>query len=101
MLVINDKIIEKVKLLMLKLNVEIIQSPYESDHQLTFMKKNGIIDYIITEDTDLIAHGNDNVILKLDKDGDCIQISFSDINLLTYDNFLIFCVLSVKIFLTK
>jgi 5'-3' exonuclease len=33
------------------------------------MMKNKIIDAILTEDTDLIAHGNNNILYKMDNEG--------------------------------
>jgi len=67
------------------------------------------IDAIITEDSDLIAHGNNNVIYKFENNGDCSLISFSDINQIVEfnamnvsenkDAFLIYCILCVSFYL--
>ncbi|GAB5358683.1 hypothetical protein AAMO2058_000479400 [Amorphochlora amoebiformis] len=49
-----------------------IVSPYESDHQLAMLDRLGVIEYVITEDVDLILHGCRNVMLKVEfKSGQC------------------------------
>ena len=35
-----------------------IVSPYESDAQLTYLKKIGLVDYILSEDSDLLVFGS-------------------------------------------
>ncbi len=65
------------------------------------MYRTNQIDAILTEDTDLIAHGNNNVLFKLDSDGECLCVSFDRIKEINefknfeYDDFLIFCILCV------
>jgi 5'-3' exonuclease len=43
------------------------------------MYKTNQIDAIITEDTDLVALGNNNILFKLDKDGECFSVSHTDL----------------------
>ena len=38
-------------------NVKHIVSPYESDAQLAFLFKSGVVDFVVTEDSDLLAYG--------------------------------------------
>ena len=38
-------------------NVEYIVAPYEADAQLCFLEREGIVDGIITEDSDLLVFG--------------------------------------------
>ncbi|OAF65535.1 DNA damage-inducible protein DIN7 [Intoshia linei] len=49
--------------------IDYIVSPYESDAQLTFMSNSGMIDFVITEDSDMIVYGAKQVFYKLDSDG--------------------------------
>ena len=60
---------------MLKVHgVSFVVAPYEADAQLTFLEKNGIVDGIITEDSDLLVFGCKLVLFKLDSDGNCTCI---------------------------
>lgn len=47
-------------------NIEFIISPYEADAQLCFLQKIGYIDYILTEDSDLIVYGSTKILYKFD-----------------------------------
>ncbi|KAK0564366.1 hypothetical protein OC844_001755 [Tilletia horrida] len=51
-----------------------IVAPYEADAQLAYMEKEGIIDGIITEDSDMLVFGCQRVLFKLESDGSCIEI---------------------------
>lgn len=51
--------------------VKFMIAPYEADSQLTYLYKINEIDYIMTEDSDLIAYGCLNIIRRLKKDGSC------------------------------
>lgn len=44
--------------------IEYFISPYEADAQLFYLQKIGYIDYIMTEDSDLIAYGATNILYK-------------------------------------
>ncbi|PVZ99159.1 hypothetical protein BB558_003474 [Smittium angustum] len=58
-------VIEELK----KEKINYIVAPYEADAQLAFLEKNGIIDGIITEDSDLVVFGCKKVIFKLNDGG--------------------------------
>jgi len=49
-------------------NIDFIVAPYEADCQIAKLKKLGLVDAVISEDSDLIAFGV-NVILKLNQNG--------------------------------
>lgn len=49
-----------------KQNIEYVQSPYETDAELFYLQKINYIDGIITEDSDLIVYGCDNILYKYD-----------------------------------
>lgn len=51
--------------------VKFMVAPYEADSQLAYMYHTGEIQYILTEDSDLVAYGCFNIIRCLKKNGDC------------------------------
>ena len=59
-------------------NVQFIVAPYEADAQLVYLERIGLVDGIITEDSDLLVFGARNVFFKFDADGRCVHISRSD-----------------------
>jgi len=58
-------------------NIQYIVAPYEADSQMAYMERRGIIDGILSEDSDLLVFGARRLITKLDKFGDCIEINRS------------------------
>jgi len=72
--------------------IEYIISPYEADAQLYYLQSIGYIDYILTEDSDLIVYGADKILYKYDGEHaheyrtenrhKCMDAFFSD-NLMT------------------
>ncbi len=44
-------------------------APYEADSQLTYLQNKGIVDLVITEDSDLLVFGCERVLFKLDDSG--------------------------------
>lgn len=57
-------------------NIDFIVAPYEADCQIAKLRFLGLVDFGISEDSDLIAFGV-NTVMKLDRNGDC---SFIDVN---------------------
>lgn len=57
-------------------NIEFIVAPYEADCQIAKLKKLGMIDVAISEDSDLLVYGV-NTIFKLNQNGDCDYINVS------------------------
>ncbi|KAF8310925.1 PIN domain-like protein [Clavulina sp. PMI_390] len=55
-------------------NVSYVVAPYEADAQMAYLERTGIVDGIVTEDSDLLVFGCKKVILKLDSDGNCVCI---------------------------
>ncbi|KAF5379053.1 hypothetical protein D9615_005997 [Tricholomella constricta] len=47
-------------------SVPYVVAPYEADAQLAYLERNGLVDGIITEDSDLLVFGCRNVLFKLD-----------------------------------
>ncbi|KOS15099.1 exo1-exonuclease which interacts with msh2p [Malassezia pachydermatis] len=54
--------------------ISYIVAPYEADAQLAYLEQEGLIDGIITEDSDLLVFGCKTVLFKLDTYGHCVEI---------------------------
>eukprot|EP00056_Hartaetosiga_gracilis_P018322 m.10495 g.10495 ORF g.10495 m.10495 type:complete len:749 (-) comp6632_c0_seq2:223-2469(-) len=65
------------------LDIRFVVAPYEADAQLAFMLKEGVIDAIISEDSDLIAFGSSDVFFKMDGNGFGLRLQFPRIRELT------------------
>lgn len=52
-----------------RIRVECIVAPYEADAQLAYLEKEGIVDLVITEDSDLLVFGCKRVLFKMDDSG--------------------------------
>jgi len=60
------------------LESQYVVAPYEADPQLAYLEKRGLVDGIITEDSDLLVFGCRTVLFKLDGEGNCVSISRDD-----------------------
>lgn len=60
-------------------NVEFVVAPYEADAQMAFLARNGHVDLVITEDSDLIAYACPQIFFKMDKYGQGVGFQFSEI----------------------
>ncbi|KAF9120270.1 Rad2 nuclease [Mortierella sp. 14UC] len=56
--------------------VDFVVAPYEADAQLAYLEKHGIVDGIVTEDSDLLVFGCKKVVFKLDQFGAGTEILF-------------------------
>jgi hypothetical protein len=87
------------------LNIQYIIAPFEADCELAYLSKINYVDFIITEDSDLIAYGCKCVLYKLNTEINnnefgfeikyenvkfCKNFDFSQFN---YDQFLTYCIL--------
>ncbi|KAF9570208.1 Rad2 nuclease [Mortierella alpina] len=61
--------------------VDYVVAPYEADAQLAYLEKKGIVDGIVTEDSDLLVFGCKRVIFKLDQYGAGIEILHENLSL--------------------
>ncbi|KAI1306263.1 Rad2 nuclease [Mortierella claussenii] len=61
--------------------VDYVVAPYEADAQLAYLEKKGLVDGIVTEDSDLLVFGCKRVIFKLDQYGAGIEILHKNLNL--------------------
>ncbi|KFR16643.1 Exonuclease 1 [Opisthocomus hoazin] len=81
--------------------VDCIVAPYEADAQLAYLNKTGMVQAIITEDSDLLAFGCKKVFLKIDKSGNGLEIDQARLgnckqlgNVFTEEKFRYMCILS-------
>ena len=68
------QLIEELK----KMNVQYVVAPYEADSQMVYLERQGVINGIISEDSDLLVFGAKRLLSKLDQHGDCIEINRAD-----------------------
>ena len=68
------QLIEELK----KAGVQYVVAPYEADAQLVYLEKKGIIQGILSEDSDLLVFGAKRLLTKLDQYGDCVEIDRAD-----------------------
>ena len=64
--------------ILIDLKIEFLVAPYEADAQMAYMVKEGIADFAITEDSDLIAYGCPKILLKLNPFGTGQMFSFKE-----------------------
>ncbi|KAM9212772.1 exonuclease 1 [Dugong dugon] len=81
--------------------VDCLVAPYEADAQLAYLNKAGIVQAIITEDSDLLAFGCKKVILKMDQLGNGLEIDQARLGMcrqlgdvFTEEKFRYMCILS-------
>jgi len=66
-----------------KKGVDCIVAPYEADAQLAYLMKTGIVQAIISEDSDLLVYGCQKVIFKMDAYGHGVAVDLADLSKLT------------------
>ncbi|XP_031246392.1 exonuclease 1 [Mastomys coucha] len=83
------------------LGVDFIVAPYEADAQLAYLNKAGIVQAVITEDSDLLAFGCKKVILKMDQFGNGLEVDQARLGMckqlgdvFTEEKFRYMCILS-------
>jgi len=57
----------------------VIVAPYEADAQLAYLSRKGLVEAVITEDSDLIVYGCQKIIFKLENSGMCRTLDASDL----------------------
>jgi exonuclease-1 len=62
-----------------KSNVRFIVAPYEADAQLAYLCLHGVVDFVITEDSDLLAYRCPVTAFKLDREGNCERLAYADL----------------------
>ncbi|TQV96775.1 hypothetical protein V2A60_000583 [Cordyceps javanica] len=61
-----------------KMDIPYIVAPYEADAQLVYLERQGLIDGILSDDSDLLVFGAKRLLTKLDQYGNCVEISRRD-----------------------
>ncbi|KFH41861.1 Exodeoxyribonuclease-like protein [Hapsidospora chrysogenum ATCC 11550] len=61
-----------------ELDIPYVVAPYEADAQLVYLERKGLIDGIISDDSDLLVFGAKRLLTKLDRYGNCIEINRRD-----------------------
>ncbi|XP_024596249.1 exonuclease 1 isoform X2 [Neophocaena asiaeorientalis asiaeorientalis] len=81
--------------------VDCLVAPYEADAQLAYLNKAGIVQAVITEDSDLLAFGCKKVILKMDQFGNGLEVDQARLGMckqlgdvFTEEKFRYMCILS-------
>ncbi|KAJ3109250.1 hypothetical protein HDU97_007744 [Phlyctochytrium planicorne] len=59
-------------------NIRYVVAPYEADAQLAFLERTKQVSAVLTEDSDLLVFGCQRVILKLDFQGNAVEIKACD-----------------------
>lgn len=77
-LILRTKMIDLLIDILRELNVDVVIAPYEADAQIAYMVKEGLADFAISEDSDLIAYGCPRVLMKLNFQGSCQIFDWND-----------------------
>lgn len=80
-----------------KFNIEYIVAPYEADAEMAYLARTGYVDYVLTEDSDLIVYQTPCTLFKLDDLNQVTMIRYdavlNHLNL-TKEEFILFCCLA-------
>ncbi|KAK5173118.1 Rad2 nuclease [Saxophila tyrrhenica] len=60
------------------LDVPYVVAPYEADAQLAYLEKRGLINGVLSEDSDLLVFGVKCLLTKLDQYGECVMVNRAD-----------------------
>lgn len=61
-----------------KMCIPYVVAPYEADAQLVYLERQGLVDGILSDDSDLLVFGAKRLLTKLDQYGNCIEINRRD-----------------------
>ncbi|KAI5819502.1 PIN domain-like protein [Pyronema omphalodes] len=57
------------------MGVECLVAPYEADSQLYYLESIGVVDAVVSEDSDLLVFGVKSLITKLNQFGECVEFN--------------------------
>ena len=78
---ISSDIIQELIKVLKKMKVDFVVAPYEADAQLAFLNRNKIVDFIITEDSDLLMFGAENILFKMGTKGKGFSVDLAELHL--------------------
>ena len=85
---ISPEILNPLFSILRKNHIDFIVAPYEADAQLSYLCRHKYVDFVITEDSDMIPYECPISVFKMDNDGNCESVQYQDIfNLLIFKNF--------------
>ncbi|KAG6038903.1 hypothetical protein E4U41_003550 [Claviceps citrina] len=61
-----------------QLGIPYVVAPYEADAQLVYLERQGLVNGILSDDSDLLVFGAKRLLTKLDQYGNCIEINRRD-----------------------
>lgn len=76
---VSSEMVQRLQSLLRDMHVEFLVSPYEADAQIAYLYRTGRIQAAITEDSDLLAFGCEQVLLRMDRHGYCQQLNLLDV----------------------
>ena len=82
-LVLRARMVDLFMDILKEIEIEFVVAPYEADAQMAYMVKEGIADFAISEDSDLIAYGCPKMLMKLDFLGNAKAYSQEDFKKMT------------------
>jgi exonuclease-1 len=59
----------------LAIGVDCLVAPYEADSQLYYLESIGVVDAVVSEDSDLLVFGVKSLITKLNQFGECVEFN--------------------------
>ena len=86
-LVLKQKMIDLFMDVLKELEIEFVVAPYEADAQMAYMVKSGVAEFAISEDSDLIAYGCPQILMKLDFFGKAQAWSYQEFKAMKIDVF--------------
>ncbi len=61
------------------MGIAYVVAPYEADAQLAYMFQEKLIDFVVTEDSDLLAYGVTKVLFKMDLAGKGFEVDMGNL----------------------
>ncbi|KAF8821201.1 XPG N-terminal domain-containing protein [Cardiosporidium cionae] len=75
----NVKLLNPIAQELRKNEITYFVAPYEADAQLAYLSLNGIVDAVISEDSDTLAYGCKLVLFKMQYTGECVEVHWDDL----------------------
>ena len=78
-LIVSSEMIKQFLLLLIRMRIPYIIAPYEADAEIAFFSRTGIVDAVISEDSDTLCYGCPCTLFKLSDNGCCKCVHLVDI----------------------